>query len=118
MAFPTFTPPRLPSPGTSLKKKPKLNKAEFGDGYTQVSRAGLNHLRREIQLSWEKLTPSEANTIENFLTLRGGDQPFYYTPSNEATPVKWTCEDWSTKVEKTGFHMVSATFVQSFQHDG
>jgi phage-related protein len=114
MALPTFTPPRAPSPGTLRKPKLSLLRAEFGDGYTQTSRAGLNHIRRTLSLTWEYLTPTQAKAITDFLEARGGDQPFYYTPSDESAAVKWTCADWSDRAGKVGYRTISAEFEQSF----
>ena len=72
MAFPTFTPPVPPSPGTANKPKVKLLKAEFGDGYTQTTRDGLNHVRRTLSLKWEFLTPTQAKTISAPLAASRG----------------------------------------------
>ncbi len=114
MAIPTFTPPKPPSPGTERKPELKIKTTEFGDGYTQETADGLNHIRRTISLTWETLTPTERNTIDSFMTERGGYLPFYYTPSDESTPVKWTCKEWGDRSGKMGFKTFSATFKQYF----
>ena len=114
MALPTFEPPIDPSPGTGRKTKYNLLKAEFGEGYTQTTRAGLNHRRRELALSWEALTDEQAWEIAAFLDERGGDLPFYYTPPRETVPVKWTCDEWGDDVNQNGTRKITATFVQSF----
>jgi phage-related protein len=114
MALTTFAPPRAPSPGTSNTPKVKLREADFGDGYSQPIRDGLNHIKRTLSLTWEMMTPTEADVIKNFLIARGGDQSFYWTPSDESTPVKWRCKTWGDKKEKSGFVTVTAEFEQSF----
>lgn len=114
MAIATFTPPRAPDVGTQDAPKLSLLKADFGDGYSQITASGLNHIRRNLSLSWEYLTPTAAKTITDFLTAQGGYKPFYYTPSNETTAVKWTCEEWRDERLKGGMRKVTATFVQSF----
>jgi len=114
MTLQTFTPARAPAPGTSRKPKIKLLTAEFGDGYTQETRDGMNHIRRTLTLTWDTLTPSQADDLSDFFVEHGGDTPFWYTPSNESTPVKWTCKDWSDTAEKQGFRTFRATFEQSF----
>lgn len=113
----TFTPPIAPSPGTTVKPTFKLLKAEFGDGYTQTTRHGLNHRRRSISLTWETLTPAQAATIIDFLNARGGDEPFWYTPSDELVPILWTCEEFEDKRKQGGLRTVSAVFVESFNLD-
>jgi phage-related protein len=114
MTLATFTPPRKPDRGTEDTPKVKVLKAEFGDGYTQSSPDGLNHIRRQMTLSWEMLNPTQAAAITGFFVAQLGCTPFWWTPSDETTPVKWTCEDWKDKRGDGGFRTVQATFVQSF----
>ena len=114
MTWGTFTPPYAPIPGTEDKPEYKILQADFGDGYTQATADGLNNVRRVLTVAWDGLTVAEANAIINFFTIRQGCQPFYYTPSNEATPVKWTCKDHSLVRGQGGLRKVSATFRQSF----
>lgn len=114
MALQTFTPLRAPAPGTTNKPTLKLKTAEFGDGYTQTTRDGLNHIRRSLSVKWETLIPAEADVILNFFIAHGGDTPFWYTPSDETTPVKWTCKEWDDTREKAGFRTITATFTQDF----
>jgi phage-related protein len=91
MALATFAPPVDPSPGTDTSPEFKLKKAEFGDGYSQMTRDGLNHIRRVVSLRWDTLTQSQANNIENFILARGGDTPFLYALRGD-TARQWTCE--------------------------
>lgn len=114
MPFDTFTPPIPPSPGTSIAKRPRLYEAEFGDGYTQVTRAGLNHIKRKISLEWEVLLPADADSIDDFLTEKGGDTPFWYTPSNAPAAIKWTCKEWDVRRLENGLRSVSCEFEESF----
>lgn len=114
MALATFTPPIPPSPGTKTSRKLRILTVEFGDGYTQETRDGLNHIRKSITLEWKVLLPADLATIDTFFTTQGGDTPFYYTPSDESTPIKWTCKDWSDTRDKAGMRGIRATLEQSF----
>lgn len=117
MTTPTFIPPIQPSPGTSQKPKLKIRKTEFGDGYTQYSPDGLNHMRKIIDLEWPVLSQTEAQAIIGFLETQGGYLPFHYTIPGEATPTKWTCDTWEDIRIDGGFRKISATFEQSFNLD-
>ena len=113
----TFTPPIAPSPGTKSKPEIKLLKADFGDGYTQVVRDGLNHIRQVQTLVWERLLPDQAEIILAFLVERGGDQAFLYAVG--AGPVrKWTCEEWEHSYTSGGTRSITATFRQNFNFGG
>lgn len=95
MPLVTFTPSIAPSPGTSHKPKITLNEAEFGDGYTQSSPKGLNHIRQIVSLRWDGLTETQIAELKSFFESRGGYRPFYFQPRGYATRLKWTCSDWS-----------------------
>ena len=114
MALSTFTPVRLPDEGTRNSPKIRVLRAEFGDGYTQSAPDGLNHILRSISLKWSKLTPTQANTILDFMVGKGGFTPFYYTPSDELVALKWTCPSWTDTKSKGGLVDVSVTLNQSF----
>lgn len=113
MALLTLSPERAPSSGTTNKPEIKLLEAEFGEGYTQTTRAGMNHIRRTLSLTWEKMLPYQSKEIYDFLIARGGDEAFYYTPSGEKLRVKWTCKEFEETWNNDGF-IVTAVFKQDF----
>lgn len=112
MALPTFTPPVGPSPGTAHKPTVNLWETEFGDGYSQPTPKGLNHIRKNVSLSWSALTFEDMRAIVDFLEARAGCEPFYFQPYGETAPRKWTCKDWSYSAEAPW--KVTAELVQSF----
>ena len=114
MALATFAPPIMPSPGTGRRWKSNILKAEFGDGYNQSSPAGLNHLRRTVELRWNVLLDDQAESIVAFFVAQGAVRPFLYHVPRDAAPMKWTCEEWTDDVDDAGFRKVTATLVQSF----
>src|SRR5690606_11010776 len=95
MTIPTFNPAVAPSPGTQRTPEIALNKASFGDGYTQASPKGLNHIRRVLTLKWDGLAPDEGLALESFFAERGGYKPFWYEHHSDGVRRKWTCESWS-----------------------
>lgn len=113
MALSTFVPPVAPSPGTGIKTAFKLQKAEFGDGYSQISPDGINYKRKTANLAWNALTLAQANAIESFLENLGGHMPFYFQPYGFAATVKWTCENYNRTLDE-GYWKMTAEFVQSF----
>lgn len=112
MALSTFAPEIAPSPGGTIKPQIKILKAEFGDGYSQPTPAGLNHIRKIIDLRWEALTEAQKTYIENFFETHGGYKTFLYQPFGFAAPLKWTCSEWS--ISPGAPWSVSAKFEQSF----
>ena len=114
MALRIFTPPIPPSPGTSVKPKLRVLKAQFGDGYQQTTHKGLGSRSREIQLTWETLLPDQAKAIISFFLDHAGDVPFYYTPSDAPSPIKWKVTEFDQRTKKGGLRTVTASFEQSF----
>ncbi len=112
MALKTFEPEPGPSPGTRKGRDIKVLEAEFGDGYSQPTPDGFNHMRRTLSLSWNGLSEDQYNRIVGFFEEHEGTEPFYYTPAGETRPVKWICHTWEDTVE--GIFKVSAEFKQSF----
>lgn len=108
----TFIPPIPPSPGTRNKPELKILKAEFGDGYTQTTPDGLNHIRAVYSLSWEVLTPAQAASMESFMERHLGTKAFLYQPAGRPAPMLFTCEEWERKMGTP--EEFTATFRQSF----
>lgn len=113
MPLPTFNPPVGPSPGTGWGRKLKILEADFGDGYSQPTPHGLNHMKKELSLNWGGLRESQMLVIDNFFAERGGTKAFYFRPAGHAAPLKWTCKEWDAKIED-GVWKMTATLEQSF----
>ena len=112
MALPIFDPPMRPSTGTAITPEVSLRETPFGDGYTQNSPAGLNHIRRVIRFRWNFLSLDEAQQIDRFLVERGGYKPFLYRVRGEDVDRRWTCSQWA--VEDGHPAKVTATFKEDF----
>lgn len=139
MTTETFMPAFWPSPGAQSKPELKILKAEFGDGYTQPTPDGLNHIRQVLTLTWELLEADEKAQIVRFFEDHGGTKPFYFampgefqmenlaceTPQdgeyaarhallNGQQPAAWTCENWSVTARAAQMFDITATLRQSF----
>lgn len=113
MPLPTFRPPVGPSPGTNHKPAVSLFEADFGDGYSQPTPKGINHIKKTTTLKWTVLTTEQADEIEDFFERMGGSQPFYFQPFGVRRAMKWTCKEWERTTEG-GIWSMTATLVQSF----
>lgn len=116
MALPTFAPPIGPSPGTSHKPEFKILDTEFGDGYSQPTPNGVNHMRRSVDLKWDALLEAQKDDIIDFFVHMQGTKAFYFQPYGERTARKWTCKDFSSSADE-GVWKVQATFKQSFTNE-
>lgn len=114
MAVPTFIPPKAPSVGASTEPKISLFENEFGDGYTQRSPKGLNHVRETAELKFELLTASQSVAVRAFLQERGGYKPFLYTLPGETTPLRFICKKWKRAFEEGDLQTITLTLEQDF----
>jgi phage-related protein len=112
MPLTTFVPPVRPSPGTGFKPTLKILEAEFGEGYSQPTPDGINHMRLELNLKWDALTEDQMIEIREFFEARKGTEPFYYRPVGYRIALKWTCAEWDGSID--GVWRMSAKFKQSF----
>lgn len=103
-----------PKPGYSRAHKPKVLKADFGDGYGQRAADGLNNDPLETDFEWPNITTAEKNYINDYLKARKGYQSFLWTEPDETVAKAWVCEEWSVDHQAFGVYTVKAKFRQVF----
>ena len=109
--FPAIT----PAYGANKSSAPKLRKTQFGAGYEQRIRFGLNQNPKTWDLTWQNITEANSDTIEAFLDARAADgASFDWTPPGDAAG-KWVCETWQKTIPYTGRATITATFRQVFE---
>ena len=114
MAIPTFNPPVPPQPQTSTSQDVRLLEAEFGDGYTQVTRDGINHIKHKARLVWTSVHKLHSNEIISFFEERGGDQPFWYRLPDVPERMRWRCIKWDRTYAANDRRQITADLVQDF----
>lgn len=115
---PTFSPNPAPSFSLSASHKPKIRMLNFGDGYIQRVRDGINNDPETIKLKWKNLTQAEHDTLWAFITARGGDQAFMYTVPWKAsgnTEKKYIFLDYARERAEAGAYEIEAEIRQVFE---
>lgn len=109
--FPAIT----PTYGAPKTSQPNMRQVQFGDGYAQVIRFGLNQNPKTWSLRWE-ISETDADTIETFLNARADDgATFDWTPLDSSTSYKWRCFAWTKSIPYKNRVSLKATFVQYFE---
>lgn len=107
----TFT--WVPEYPPSEASKPRIRKAQFGDGYEQRIRFGLNSDLKTWQLTFKARDNTETTAIRNFLQARGGYESFAWTPPLwGAAAGQYVCEEWQITADAYNLNTVTATFRQ------
>ena len=104
-----------PKYGSSKASQPRLQQVQFGDGYAQVIRHGLNQNPKEWNLKWE-VSETDADTIETFLDARAADgATFDWSPPEDSSTYKWRCLSWTKSIPYLNRASIQATFIQYFE---
>ena len=104
-----------PTYGAQKTSQPKVRQAQFGDGYSQRIRFGLNQNPKSWSLSWE-ISEANASTIEAFLDARAADgASFTWTTPEGAYGEKWICYEWTKSIPYVNRASIQATFRQVFE---
>lgn len=110
----TFTPITPPVAGSSyIQTEAKVDRAEFGDGYSQRSPEGLNSIRRAATLHWDGIPESEAMGYDAFFAAKLGAESFFWTRFGASSPELFTCASWKGTPQGAVWSF-DATFVPEF----
>jgi len=104
--------------GAQKRSRPKTRTVQFGDGYEQRLLYGIpSHMNpKEWNVTWNNISETDADTIENFLNARAEDSAsFDWTPPDETTSYKWVCSEWSKRIDFPTLSTIEATFRQVFE---
>jgi phage-related protein len=104
-----------PNYGATKQSQPRVRNVQFGDGFSQRLRYGLNQDAKVWDLTWEHISEADSDTIEAFLEARGGAEDFEWSPPDETETYKWICQRWSKRLTASGLNSLSATFQQVFE---
>jgi phage-related protein len=108
----TFT--YVPSFGINEQSQPTTRTVQYGDGYSQRLRYGLNTDPKKWQLRFENRDNTETTNITDFLEARAGAESFDWTPPRGSAG-KYICSEWSVDMTHYNINTVVATFVEVFE---
>lgn len=114
MPLDTFSPETHPDFGNTRSHKPKVLRANFGDGYSQRAGELINSDPRSWSVTWTNLPKTERDYIIDFFAARKGYIAFLYTYVDEATAKAYVCEEWDDTHEDAITYTVTAKFVEVF----
>jgi phage-related protein len=104
----------LASYGTRKDTKPKLRKAQFGDGYAQRSAMGINNIGQTWQVALNNRSQTDKDAVEAFLRTVADGTSFDWTPPGEASAIKVTCGEWGITPVDFGAFTINAVFEQVY----
>ena len=100
--------------GITEQSQPRVRQVQFGDGYSQRLRYGLNTDPKTWQLRFENRDDTETSNITAFLEARNGAESFDWTPPRGSAG-KYICQQWNVEMSNCNNNQITATFVQVFE---
>jgi len=102
-----------PSYNVSTSHQPKIKSIQFGDGYEQRIKHGINNNKLDLNLSFEGRSELEATAILHFLSAREGYQYFYFKPPAPYSRIKkFVCKTFNSTFVFADNYNVQANFLE------
>ena len=93
---------------------PVVRNVQFGDGYSQRLRYGLNTDPKRWRLTFQNRSNTERDNILTFLEARGGAESFDWTPPRGSAG-KYICPQWSMDMVAFNNNTIQAEFMEVFE---
>ena len=100
-----------PSYNISTSHQPRIKAIQYGEGYEQRLKDGINNNKLEFSLSFEQRNEAEATAILHFLNAREGYESFYFkAPAPYGRIKKFVCKQYSSTFVFADNYTIQATF--------
>lgn len=99
--------------GTDMSMDVRVKRVDFGDGYSQRSLDGLNAVRQQWRLVWERIPDAQAEELRLFFKSLGAGV-VDWTPFNQPLPLKWSASGFTSKPVAYIISTASVTLTQEF----
>lgn len=111
----------IPSYSTSFEAKNKTIISQFGDGYSQRQRDGINSVQYNYNTVFENRSDKETRAILNFVQDKGGVEPIKLLMpvsalSNDPS-LKYVCSDAKVSTQNYNSNNISLTLTQVFDQE-
>jgi phage-related protein len=100
--------------GSSFKMDARVDRVDFGDGYSERERDGINSVRQTWQLIWRGIDDAKAEALRVLFTLELGDGLLSWTPFNQPDELKWTANGFASAPAGFDTHDCQVVLTQEF----
>ncbi|KGQ25499.1 tail protein [Gallibacterium anatis CCM5995] len=87
-------------PKLTIENEPRRNVVQFGDGYAQRAKVGINSLLRRYPVT-VKVKNKDRLAVDAFLAQHGGVEPFYFNDPFTKSRKKVVCGQWRIEMNQT-----------------
>lgn len=100
--------------GTDMTTSYRVRRVDFGNGYAQRSTDGLNTVRQQWRLTWERIPDAQAEELRLFFEGLAGVSLIEWTPYNQPNELNWTGSDFTSKPVGALISTVNVKLTQEF----
>lgn len=100
--------------GSDMSQDYRVRRVDFGDGYSQRSKRGINNAPQQWRLIWNGISDTDAEMLRVFFAGLGGVGVIEWEPYNQATELKWTANGWAAAFAGFETQDCSITLTQEF----
>jgi len=107
-----------PSYNTNASFKPKVIISQFGNGYQQRIKDGLNNNLAELSITFENRNEKETTSILHFFSQRNGQESFIYnmptiySKSTNNLNTKFICPEWTSNYVSYNNYSIQCKFME------
>ncbi len=102
-----------PSYGSNIPNTPRVKTIQFGDGYIQRVKDGINNNLLRFDLTFDGRDADELRAIAHFLYAREGVSSFLWVPPAPYNKTKYfVCAEWTPGLIFYDNSTIKATFVE------
>lgn len=83
--------------GTDMSQEYRVERIEFGEGYSQRGSKGLNSTPQRWRLVWSRISDADAELLRKFFEDLAGVGIIEWTPYGQEHELKWTANGWTAK---------------------
>jgi len=103
-----------PSFTATEQSQPRIKRVQYGDGYEQRLRYGLNTDPKVWRLTFANRSDTERDNILSFLEARAAAESFDWTPPRGSSG-KYVCLQWSMDMVAFNNNTIQAEFIEVFE---
>ena len=100
--------------GTDMTEEYRIKRVGFGDGYSQRAEDGLNTVRQQWRLNWDRIPDALAEELRVFFRDLKGTGIIEWTPYNQPDELKWTANNFQSKPVAAMISSCSIVLTQEF----
>lgn len=102
------------NPDKALKQdmKPRILKAQFGDGYMQRARDGINTITESWSLTWKNRSVTDGQKLIDLFEDTDGIHTIIWTPPYASDSIKVIVESWNVSYPQMNVLTIQAKFTR------